>query len=218
VFLHRNLALLRCHADVSTASVTWTEAVHATAIDGMKTYSFNWAPDYAGGAALTSFLQSNSEILNRSQRIDQPAHGGLLDCDTVWTFSPEDGSSMFLRSVGTHLQVHTASQPRRASCASLRIEQLISSWCALSRIPEVHSNNMWALSPVSFQTRTLHHLIHEVRRLITVFTGGLQNALSQFLQVMADLKSFSYLLLAEKRKFSSRTLIISKLSLFLLID
>jgi hypothetical protein len=31
----------------------------------------------------------------------------------TYCFSPEDGGSMFLRNVGTHLQVHTALQPRR---------------------------------------------------------------------------------------------------------
>jgi hypothetical protein len=31
---------------------------------------------------------------------------------TVSVFNPEDGSSMFLRNVGTHIRVHTASQPR----------------------------------------------------------------------------------------------------------
>lgn len=49
---------------------------------------------------------------------------GLLGCDAVWTcrripsassFNPEDGDSIFLLSVGTFLQVHTASQRRRTT-------------------------------------------------------------------------------------------------------
>jgi hypothetical protein len=52
--------------------------------------------------------------------------GGRLGCDAVWTcagtsiynehissnFRAEDGGSIFLRNVFTHLQVCTASQPR----------------------------------------------------------------------------------------------------------
>jgi hypothetical protein len=35
---------------------------------------------------------------------------------SVLIFWADDGGSMFLRNVGINLQVHTALQPRRATC------------------------------------------------------------------------------------------------------
>jgi hypothetical protein len=39
--------------------------------------------------------------------------GGLI------SFSLEDGGSMFLSNVGTHLQIHMATQPRRLSLTDI---------------------------------------------------------------------------------------------------
>jgi hypothetical protein len=47
----------------------------------------------------------------------------------VSVFSPEDGDSIFLRNVGTYLQVHTALQPTRPTSTSLLPWEVITHIC-----------------------------------------------------------------------------------------